>query len=111
MSAGDALSPQQFVNHNQLRAMYSGDFDVPMSKVLPEMRDFGHPSLDEFIPGTQRSFGTTDRYVNYLAKDIAKNGMQKPITVRGGNVVKDGHHRALAAMKLRMREIPVRLID
>ena len=110
VSASDALQPKQFVHHTELAKMYSGDFDEPMSKVLPAMRDWGHPSLDTYKPdGT--THGTTDRYVAHLAKDIKANGMREPIEVRGGNVITDGHHRALAAMKIKMDHVPVRHVQ
>lgn len=106
MSAHEALG-RQFVSHTELAGMYSGDFDVPMNRVLPDMRateyDDRHPAYEEH--------GGPDQYVKHLAGDIAKNGMREPITVRGGNVITQGHHRALAAMKLRMDKVPVRHVQ
>jgi hypothetical protein len=49
-------------------------------------------------------------YVNHLKADIQKNGIQKPLTVRGGNVLLDGHHRGVAAMELGLPGVPVRHI-
>ena len=95
---------QQFVSHTELAKMYSGDYDVPMSKVLPDMRaaeyDDRHPAYEKH--------GGPDQYVAHLAKDIKANGLREPIDVRGGNVITQGHHRALAAMKLGMARVPVR---
>ena len=91
------------VSHTELADMYSADYDTKMSKVLPEMRaaedDDRHPEYEKH--------GGPDQYVTHLAKDIAANGLREPIEVRGGNVVTQGHHRGLAAMKLRMAKIPI----
>ncbi len=106
MSASDALQPHQFVHHSELASMYSGDYDVPMSKVLPEMRESnfaGNLSLHD----SYEEHGGPDQYVAHLAKDITKNGIHRPITVRGGNVITDGHHRALAAMRAGMARVPI----
>lgn len=111
------LSSEQFgtVSHGELAKMYSGDFDVPMSGALTEMHrdDLSHlhGDPDGRHPAYKTRSDTPRTHVNHLAKDIAKNGMREPITVRGGNVITDGHHRALAAMKLRMNDIPVRHIQ
>lgn len=100
---------QQFVSHTELASMYSGDYDVLMPKHLGEAKQ----AYDAGEVGYEREqdydeHGGPGGYVAHLAKDIAKNGMREPITVRNGNVVTDGHHRALAAMKNRMEQIPIR---
>jgi hypothetical protein len=110
MSASDHLNEQQFVNHTELASMYSGDFDEPMgAKTVGAMRS-AYREGDEVHPG-DAAHGGPDQYIRHLAKDISANGMQEPITVRGGNVVTDGQHRALAAMSLKMDKIPVRHIQ
>lgn len=104
MSASDALNEQQFVSHTELANMYSGDFDVPMHKLMQD-RDFHadeHPMASHY--------GGHRRYVDRLARSISVGGMKEPIEVRGGNVITDGHHRALAAMKLGLDKVPVRHI-
>ena len=117
MSAHDALNGQQFVHHTEIAKMYSGDYDVPMTQHLRTSRRaysaFRHDGSgygeEAMVPGEgAMEHGGPDRYVDHLAKDIAQNGMREPITVRGGNVITDGHHRALAAMKLGMDRVPVR---
>lgn len=119
MSAHDALSDAQFVGHKELAGMYSGDHDEPMSRVLPRMRDIhadwqaeqdGGLPADEIPHYSQIEHGGPDGYVAHLAKDIRKNGMREPIKVRGGNVIIDGQHRALAAMKLGLDRVPVKHI-
>ncbi len=93
----------RYVTHHELGQMYSADYDVPMHKVLPEMRaaehDDRHPAYEEH--------GGPDQYVRHLAGDIRDNGLREPIEVRGGNVITQGHHRGLAAMQLKMDRIPV----
>lgn len=115
MSASEALNPQQFVHHSELAKMYSADFDVPMSRVLPEMRQQDHYALSRDPDGRHPSYKTRQdspgSHVAALAKDIKANGMREPIEVRGGNVVTDGHHRALAAMRNRMERVPVRHVQ
>lgn len=98
------LSPQQFVSHTELAQMYSGDHDVRMKHALPEMvaaeeEGFDHPRA--------AAHGGSAAYVDHLAVSIAQHGVTTPIEVRGGNVITDGHHRALAAIKLRLSKIPV----
>ena len=109
MSAEGALG-QQFVHHSELAKMYSGDFDVPMSGALEEMRRADRdPRLqpEGRHPSYKTPRDTPGSHVSNLAKDIAKHGMREPITVRNGNVITDGHHRALAAMRNRMERVPV----
>jgi ParB-like chromosome segregation protein Spo0J len=104
MSASDALQPQQFVHHTDLAKMYSGDYDVPMHKVLPEIES--DPDVDERV--RYIGSGSSRAHIDRLASSIKQHGMKEPIVVRGGNVITDGHHRALAAMKLKMEQVPVR---
>ena len=95
--------------------MYSGDYDVPMTKVLGEMRQ-GYrahqagESYEEEHP-SHIKYGGPDNYLRTLTADIKAHGVQQPITVRNGNVVTEGNHRALAAMRLRLPEVPVRHIQ
>ena len=104
----DSLGPQ-FINHKQLADMYSGDWDVKMPKALDEMRK--HDNDPRRQPEDRHpaygSKGTPGSHVAALTKDIAANGMREPIEIRGDNVIKDGNHRALAALRLRMDKIPV----
>jgi hypothetical protein len=108
MSAHDALSDTQFVSHKELSSMYSGDFDEPMSNLQHQsmFREQVHPAYADLPKRGSRATA----HVNRLARDITKNGMREPITVRGGNVVVDGHHRALAAMKIGLDRVPVKHI-
>ena len=108
MSASDALQPKQFVHHTELADMYSGDFDEPIKNLRHEdmFREQTHPAYVG-LTGRNQAFQHVDR----LAKDIKANGMREPIEVRGGNVITDGHHRALAAMKIKMDRVPVRHVQ
>lgn len=110
MSAHDALSDVQFVSHKELAGMYSADFDVPMTHALEAMRQHDNDMRrqpEDRHPAYKAGM-TPGSHVAKLAADIAANGMHQPIEVRGGNVVTDGHHRALAAMRLRLERVPIR---
>lgn len=114
MSAADSLQPRQFASHTELAGMYSGDYDEPMTKVLGSMREgYREHQRGEAYEDPHPSHlehGGPDNAVRALTEDVRKNGMREPITVRNGNVIVSGHHRALAAMKLRMPQVPVRHI-
>lgn len=106
----------QFIDHTELAKMYSNDFSVPMSKAFHEMdSEFRHitayadPSeLSEYgIHEKDIEHGSPRKYIDHLKADIAKNGITTPLTVRGGNNVIDGNHRAIAALELRLPRIPI----
>jgi hypothetical protein len=110
-----AHQPDDFISHEDLAQMYSGDYDVPMHRVRHEMRQEWakdqEPDSDfdtANVHFQHRQHGGPDAYIEHLKKDIAQNGMREPLEIRGGNVVVDGHNRGLAAMDLRMKDIPVR---
>lgn len=107
MAASDNLGPQ-FISHTDLHEMYSGDFDVKMPQARQELRDSYRNDQPEGVHPNDAIHGGPDKYIAHLKKDIAKNGMREPLEIRGGNVVKDGNHRALAAIDLKMNKIPVR---
>ncbi len=83
------LSPRQFTTA-RVSQMVSGD-----SGLL--VRD--HPSqLD--TEGRAK--------VDSLKKDIEANGVQEPLVVsRRGDLLVDGHHRAIAAIELGLKKVPV----
>ena len=117
-----ALGPQ-FIDHKQLSEMYSGDFDEPMVHTLANLRhdyeDFRADSSDDPHPDPGNygvhakdfEHGGPDNYIAHLKADIAKNGIKEPLEVRGGNVVTEGHHRAVAAMQLGLSRIPLKHRD
>lgn len=109
MSAPDALNEHQFPIA-QIHGMYSADFDSKMTSVGPmlrsEYRGYQRGEGGDVHP-KDIEHGGPDNYVAHLAKDIKENGIQKPITIRNGNVVTQGHHRYLAAVKLGLTHIPV----
>lgn len=93
--------------------MYSADFDSPMDETYDHLKsDYArYKSVGGDSPHPRDwQHGGPAFYISHLQRDIAENGMREPITVRGGNVVIEGHHRAVAAMNLRMDKIPVRHI-
>lgn len=108
-SAGDV----QYISHQELRNMYSGDYDAPMGKahgsMLRDWRDYKNGELDEDdIHSGEREHGGPAAHIRHLQNDIAQNGLKEPLTIRGGNVVVDGNHRGVAALNLRLDKIPVR---
>ena len=121
MSASDHLNPAQFMPMAEFKNLYSADYDEPMAKTMGNMernyRDFRGQDLataQAAAPNVSRDdmrHGGPRGYVNHLKADITKNGIQEPLTVRGGNVLKDGHHRGVAAMELGLSQVPVRHIN
>jgi hypothetical protein len=110
MSATEHLSPQQFAPIEEVRNMYSGDFDEPMHRTLANLRkDFVNMSESPHPQDAQH--GGPDAYVDHLSKDIAEHGMHSPLLVRGGNVVTEGHHRYVAAERLGLKRVPVEHIQ
>ena len=45
-------------------------------------------------------------YFDQLSKDIQDNGLSTPLKVSDGVLV-DGHHRAIIAMELDLKEVPI----
>lgn len=108
-SAGDV----QYISHQELRNMYSGDYDAPMGKahgsMLRDWRDYKNGELDEGdIHSGELEHGGPTAHIRHLQDDIAQNGLKDPLVIRGGNVVVDGNHRGVAALNLRLDKIPVR---
>jgi hypothetical protein len=114
MSASEHLSPQQFMPVHEAMKLYSGDFDVPMHKALPEMRTYDRAmkaeGADQYSE-RNRGHGGPVGYISHLAKDIKANGVKVPVVVRNGNVLIEGHHRVLAAHKAGIDQIPVRHVN
>jgi hypothetical protein len=115
-----AVAQPDYISHRDLAGMYSGDFDVPMTRVRRELNDeYRNLSQDHRHCGSDDTLedhgvhsmdvkhGGPDAYIEHLKRDIAANGMREPLTIRGGNVVTDGQHRGVAALDLRMERIPV----
>ena len=108
-SAGDV----QYISHQELRNMYSGDYDSPMGKahgsMLRDWRDYKNGELDQDdIHSGELEHGGPTAHIRHLQDDIAQNGLKEPLVIRGGNVVVDGNHRGVAALNLRLDKIPVR---
>ncbi len=115
----DRRPPTRYISHEELRDVYSGDYDVPMKHLTsdPMFREQAHPAYEKkdqprgmAIHSDLSGYGIGGyaKHVANLAADIRRNGMQKPLEIRNGNVLVDGHHRALAAMRLKLDKIPVR---
>ena len=108
-SAGDV----QYISHQELRNMYSGDYDAPMGKahgsMLRDWRDYKNGELDQDdIHSGELEHGGPTAHIRHLQDDIAQSGLKEPLVIRGGNVVVDGNHRGVAALNLRLDKIPVR---
>lgn len=106
-------SEVHYIDHHALSKMYSGDYDVPMTHAMREMQtDWdetgGFPGDPEYAHHRQVEHGGPRPYVDHLKRQISAEGIQEPLTIRGGNVVIDGHHRGVAAMEMRLPKIPVR---
>lgn len=102
-----------YIDHGTLAKMYSGDYDVPMPQAFKEMQaDWdetgGFPGDPEYAHHAQIDHGGPRPYIEHLKRDIRQNGIMEPLTIRGGNVVTDGHHRGVAALEMRLPRIPVR---
>lgn len=102
-----------YIDHHTLSKMYSGDYDVPMPHVMRELQDDWDNQKHDDPPyaaahDKDQEFGGPRHYVDHLKKDIRENGIREPLTIRGGNVVTEGHHRGVAALELRLPKIPVR---
>lgn len=112
-----ALNPEQFghITHEELAGMYSGDYDEPMTRTLHNLRsDWSNAQIDQTTDNVHSKdveFGGPDNYIAHLREDITENGLQVPLQIRGGNVVKEGHHRGVALMQLRVPKIPVEHIQ
>lgn len=103
----------QYISHQELRNMYSGDYDSPMGKahgsMLRDWRDYKNGELDQDdIHSGELEHGGPTAHIRHLQDDIAQNGLKEPLVIRGGNVVVDGNHRGVAALNLRLDKIPVR---
>lgn len=63
---------------------------------------------------SEEEHGGVDNYIQYLAQDINKNGIQNPPEIaryNNGVCLVDGHHRAMAMIWLGWTEIPVKNYD
>ena len=107
MSAAEHLSPTQFVHWSVLANAKSGDYLGSTVEETERQRlddDEGH------APEYQKYHGV-EGYTKHLTRSIAKGGMQEPIQLTthedGSSTVHDGHHRALAAIRLQMDRVPV----
>jgi hypothetical protein len=103
-----------YMSHEELAQMPSNDYGVPMHQVRQKMREEWEkdqaPDSDfdtAMVHQMHRVHDGPDAYLDHMKKDIAANGIQEPLVIRNGKV-HDGHHRGLAAMDLKMDQIPWR---
>lgn len=108
----DVPGADEHITHQDLAKMYSGDWEVPMTRVRRSLRDeyedWQTGEAWEKPHGKDIEHGGPDAYVNYLSNDMRITGMHTPIDVRDGRVVVDGNHRGVAAMQLGLDRIPIR---
>lgn len=111
MTASDHLSPQQFMSLAEFKTTYSGDYDVPITRVEGEMRQNWRAhqrgeSYEDPHPN-EVAHGGPDPYIRHLTRDIRKNGLQTPVRIRNENIVEEGNHRAAAILRLGLDPVPV----
>jgi ParB-like chromosome segregation protein Spo0J len=56
----------------------------------------------------------SNKQFDKLVKDIRSNGIQNPLTVteyRGKLYILDGHHRALAAPRAGVAQVPIKRVE
>ena len=106
------LSDQFFVSHEQLGRIPSGEFDTPLTNTFKELEyDYSEGNgRDEEV-----EHGGVRGYIDHLKDDIARNGIKEPLKLRmmpdpQGNQrlhLVDGHHRAAAALEMKLPRIPM----
>jgi len=102
-----ALGVQFDLPADRLRDMVSDEYGVHMDEALDAMRAEWESSNGDpdKVHSNDHAHGGPDNYIEKLKGDIAQRGVLTPILVRG-NAVKEGHHRAVAALALGLRSIP-----
>ena len=119
MSAGDHLSPDEFLSHTELGNLTSNDFDGPVSGVRANLqREWegyvvgGNPDEgpeNYGIHDKDAEFGGPDKYIAHLRASIQKEGIREPLLLdETGSRLFEGHHRAAAALDLQLDRVPVR---
>ena len=95
------LSKQQFMNLEEVGDLHTRDFEgIPVKHIDREFF-------------TER--GEDLSHYESLKDSIAKEGMKKPIKVIKNEHefpwLYDGHHRAVIALELGMKKVPVKYLD
>lgn len=88
------------------------DPEDPNKKDKDKKGDISSASPYELEPTHSQTL--SNRQLNKLVKDIKENGIQKTIKyvkVDGTKYVVDGHHRLIAAKKLRLKVIPIEQVQ
>ena len=103
---------------SEFKTFRSGDFDAPITESRHWLQQdwdnyltdseymgtpVGHPDHnpeDFAVHSNDVKHGGLSNYIEHLKRDLAQNGQQEPVEVRDGNVVIEGHHRAVALMEL-----------
>lgn len=65
--------------------------------------------IDRLIPFERNNKKHPDKQVDELAASVAEHGFENPISVEEDGTIISGHGRRLAAIKLGMRKVPVRV--
>ena len=68
-------------------------------------------SIDELKPYTQNPRVISENAVNSIADSLREFGWQQPIVIDKTNTIIVGHTRMLAAKKMGMQEVPVKIVD
>ena len=111
MTASDNLNQQQFMPLAEFKKTYSGDYDVPITRVESEIRSNwrAHKAGDSYEEPHPREVehGGAVPYLNHLERDVRRNGLQKPVLIRNENIVENGNHRAAVILRLGIDPVPV----
>src|SRR5262245_9106599 len=106
MSASDNLNQQQFMPLSEFKKTYSGDYDVPITRVESEMRANwrAHKAGESYEDPHPRELehGGPMPYLAHLERDIRRNGLQTPVRIRNTNVVEEGNHRSAVVLRMGM---------
>lgn len=71
--------------------------------------EFRNPN--DLIPYIQNGLNHSSEQVDRLAASIAAFGFDQPIVITPDNIIKNGHARKLAAIKLNLTQVPVIVSD
>lgn len=116
MTAHDHLSEVQFLPLREVAGMKSADYGGRVGDIGPKYLD----SVPDKDADYHDKPGEEMRQQRALTRDVQKNGIRTPITLRrypdsafgpASIELGDGHHRVLAAMHAGLTHVPVRYDD
>src|SRR5450631_1631304 len=93
------------------KAAESRQTTTPTTPVYPMARHIEMWPIDELIPFARNPRTHSDAQVAQIAASIAAFGFNNPILVDTKAGIIAGHSRLLAARKLKLKEVPVIILD